>query len=149
MPHNALEVAASTNKLTPGSYRPRYAAQRARAGHRRYLHPDQLNERVERANSACEGQDGWRTPMIEDPEHHAYHFEGTRSEGFSFDRRGMSTTTKRREDGSDANKKPDRDVDDGSPKNLTWPQRMQHVTWAWFTLTMATGGIANVLHNGT
>lgn len=33
-------------------------------------------------------------------------------------------------------------------KNLPWKQRLRHVTWAWFTLTMATGGIANVLNTG-
>ncbi|EXJ91274.1 hypothetical protein A1O1_04384 [Capronia coronata CBS 617.96] len=36
--------------------------------------------------------------------------------------------------------------DDEKPKRLSWRQRLKHVTWAWFTMTMATGGIANVLH---
>ncbi|KAL2215711.1 C4-dicarboxylate/malic acid transporter [Thermoascus aurantiacus ATCC 26904] len=33
-----------------------------------------------------------------------------------------------------------------SPENLAWKQRIRHFTWAYFTLTMATGGIANVLY---
>lgn len=37
---------------------------------------------------------------------------------------------------------------DDKPKHLSWKQRMQHVTWAWFTVTMATGGIASVINNG-
>ena len=37
---------------------------------------------------------------------------------------------------------------DTGPKSLPWKMRIKHVTWAWFTLTMATGGIANVLSNG-
>jgi hypothetical protein len=44
---------------------------------------------------------------------------------------------------------PNEDEDEAEkPKHLSWKQRMQHVTWAWFTLTMATGGIANVVHDG-
>lgn len=31
---------------------------------------------------------------------------------------------------------------------LTWKQRIRHFTWTWFTMTMATGGIANVLYTG-
>lgn len=30
---------------------------------------------------------------------------------------------------------------EGIPKHLNWRQRIKHVTWAYFTLTMATGGI--------
>lgn len=33
------------------------------------------------------------------------------------------------------------------PDKLSIKQRVRHLTWAFFTLTMATGGIANVLHS--
>jgi hypothetical protein len=32
-------------------------------------------------------------------------------------------------------------------QRLSFKQRIRHMTWAFFTLTMATGGIANVLYN--
>lgn len=32
--------------------------------------------------------------------------------------------------------------------SLTFRQRVKHWTWPWFTLTMATGGIASVIYNG-
>lgn len=32
-------------------------------------------------------------------------------------------------------------------KNLTFKERIRHFTWTWFCLTMATGGIANVLYS--
>lgn len=33
-------------------------------------------------------------------------------------------------------------------KHLGFRERVRHFTWTWFTMTMATGGIANVLHTG-
>jgi hypothetical protein len=33
------------------------------------------------------------------------------------------------------------------PNKLSFKQRMAHFTWTWFTMTMATGGIANVLYS--
>jgi hypothetical protein len=102
------------------------------------------------------GEDGYRTPTIEDSEHPAHH--GIDTSAFT------STVC----DGSD------HPMDSGSqvhcayhhfghnphychrrrhseglpfepPTKLSWKQRIKHVTWAYFTVTMATGGIANVL----
>lgn len=36
---------------------------------------------------------------------------------------------------------------DSSSLDLSWKERIRHFTWAYFTLTMATGGIANVLYS--
>lgn len=35
------------------------------------------------------------------------------------------------------------------PANMVWKKRIRHFTWTFFTMTMATGGIANVLHTGS
>ena len=111
------------------------------------------------------GQEGYRTPVIEDPEHPANRYRGPRPSS----RRSMSQTTTKffyelyhgdptSSQGAtvpsianviSANSGSTDNVDtDPRPKNLSWKQRMQHVTWAYFTLTMATGGIANVLSAG-
>ncbi|KAL8992727.1 MAG: hypothetical protein Q9188_007512, partial [Gyalolechia gomerana] len=33
-------------------------------------------------------------------------------------------------------------------ERLHWRERLRHYTWTFFTMTMATGGIANVLYTG-
>lgn len=33
-------------------------------------------------------------------------------------------------------------------RKLSWRERVRHFTWTWFCMTMATGGIANVLYTG-
>ena len=33
-------------------------------------------------------------------------------------------------------------------EKLSWRERIRHFTWTWFCMTMATGGIANVLYTG-
>jgi len=32
--------------------------------------------------------------------------------------------------------------------DLSWRERVKHTTWAYFTICMATGGLANALHAG-
>lgn len=34
-------------------------------------------------------------------------------------------------------------------RKLSWRERVRHFTWTWFCMTMATGGIANVLYTGS
>jgi hypothetical protein len=105
-------------------------------------------------------QDGYRTPTIEDPDHPA-HASRRR-------RRSLSTTSQffhGLQHGNDVSRPSTpathiakQRILDGSddfgysldqkPMALSWRKRMKHVTWAYFTITMATGGIANVLSRG-
>lgn len=59
----------------------------------------------------------------------------------------LSTTSSRFSHGTDGIAE-----SQGAPKDrrtrLPWRERVKHTTWAYFTLTMATGGLANVLHTG-
>jgi hypothetical protein len=38
---------------------------------------------------------------------------------------------------------------EASAASLSWRKRIRHFTWAFFTLSMSTGGIANALYNGS
>ena len=51
------------------------------------------------------------------------------------DGRGMGESTKEH-------------VEEKAHQGLRWRERIRHFTWTWFTMTMATGGIANVLYTG-
>ena len=95
-------------------------------------------------------EDGWRTPAIEDDEHPANlhpqrslntfqdHFQGLHHRRFSPPEEAVDQPCDHSHEA----------MMDNGPKSLPWKMRIKHVTWAWFTLTMATGGIANVLHVG-
>ena len=88
--------------------------------------------------------DGWRTPTIEDSSHRA---NNSRVVDYPFPHDQVHRQRVTPSEGVEVVDKVE-DPDDEKPKNLSWSQRMKHVSWAWFTLTMATGGIANVLHTG-
>ena len=50
--------------------------------------------------------------------------------------------------GNDDNNGVEEDGAEAQKKNLSFRERIRHFTWTWFTMTMATGGIANVLYSG-
>jgi hypothetical protein len=41
---------------------------------------------------------------------------------------------------------PEKSIEGKDPAKLPVRERIRHFTWTWFTMTMATGGIANVLY---
>ena len=106
--------------------------------------------------------DGYRTPTIEDPEHPAHpsqrrkrslstasqFFHGLQN-GSSVSRPSTPVKEKAKQRVLD-HQSDDLGYDlDQKPMVLSWRKRMKYVTWAYFTITMATGGIANVLSRGT
>lgn len=74
------------------------------------------------------GRDGYRTPTV-----HDYELEAEEKE-----------EKKRPTAGTKAN----RSRIDLGLERLHWRERIRHFTWTFFTMTMATGGIANVLYTG-
>ncbi|KAJ5225170.1 hypothetical protein N7468_006395 [Penicillium chermesinum] len=109
------------------------------------------------------GEEGYRTPTIEDAERTLSMFgagESPSSVARDFHttaleaavQRGSSRATsheERKEHRSDADRNGTgvhRTVTESSAPTLGWKKRIRHVTWAYFTLTMATGGLANVLY---
>ena len=111
------------------------------------------------------GEDGYRTPTIEDAERAVsvpddvslslvYPSSGirqVRTSALEFLRdvnmRSAGSSMKAAELPR-AGLSHDRDSCDIDDVQITWKQRIRHVTWAFFTLTMATGGIANALYDG-
>ncbi|KAJ5806982.1 hypothetical protein N7474_010574 [Penicillium riverlandense] len=111
------------------------------------------------------GDDGYRTPTIEDAERALYLVDPEDSPGSRV--RDVHTTAleaallnvpSRPTDGTNRLCKElhggpaydgetlSRRRTDASATSLSWKKRIRHVTWAYFTLTMATGGLANVLY---
>ena len=101
-------------------------------------------------------QDGYRTPTGEDFEHH---FQN-RQDQLNGSGLGISTPERRISWLNGERKPPSRPGSAGrshlslsavSEKldfKIHWKQRLRHFTWNFFSMTMATGGIANVIRTG-
>jgi hypothetical protein len=90
--------------------------------------------------------DRLRTPVIEDQHHplNLWRTEGEASQRPRIHERFDQLRERHRSNGDtvEAQRLPD------VHGHLPWRERVKHTTWAYFTLTMATGGLANVLHTG-
>ncbi|PYH44408.1 putative C4-dicarboxylate transporter/malic acid transport protein [Aspergillus saccharolyticus JOP 1030-1] len=98
------------------------------------------------------GDEGFRTPTIEDTQNDL--------EAFPFPSRGSrvraahtsalealnQSSYQQSEGHSNKERRRRRREVDWSTAKIGWKGRLRHFTWAYFTLTMATGGIANVLY---
>ncbi|ETN46672.1 uncharacterized protein HMPREF1541_00858 [Cyphellophora europaea CBS 101466] len=109
------------------------------------------------------GGDGWRTPTIEDA-HHPRNLELRRTHTSGLTEKSQQTdyfngVHQRRADSRATASTHASAVDHVEPgedgasivpseenMHLSIRQRLKHVTWAWFTLVMATGGVASTLH---
>jgi hypothetical protein len=105
--------------------------------------------------------DGYRTPTIEDPEHPAHSTRNSWHQTGSLRTAPQTIHSSQHGLGVSSSRTPEANLQvldehsdesgfnpDPKPMVLSWSKRMKHVTWAYFTLTMATGGIANVLSRG-
>lgn len=106
------------------------------------------------------GTDGWRTPVIEDDHHPLNMWRSQQSSGTAFE----SSSGPSQEEMTKPQRP--RHKDAGHPmssrdlhlrptqhsahpnEHLPWKERLKHTSWAWFTMSMATGGIANTLNAG-
>ena len=97
------------------------------------------------------GQDGYRTPTIEDYELHdcgptpLYRDSGLANNNLHFHMPQQSPESADRHTLHLSNGH----IAHAILEKLHWRERIRHYTWTFFTLTMATGGIANVLYEGT
>jgi hypothetical protein len=112
------------------------------------------------------GEDGYRTPTIEDAERAISILGAAPETAMSPVREAHSSALeavlqRASSRATVKSEKPDKDkacrehnglglfgLKPTAPGNLSWKKRIRHVTWAYFTLTMATGGLANVLYQG-
>lgn len=104
------------------------------------------------------GAEGFRTPTIEDTErvlsktlstndrpNGVFQPTGSRvREAHSSALESIHNSQHRAPDGVDMSLA--RSISESTGGKLNWKKRIRHFTWAFFTLTMATGGIANVLY---
>jgi hypothetical protein len=96
-------------------------------------------------------QDGYRTPTIEDVEAFARQrprFRQPQDESSYFpSAAALQSILQDRNKSIVGQDKKAGHVEEEIPKSLTWKQRLRHFTWSFFTLSMATGGIANVIYS--
>lgn len=96
------------------------------------------------------GQDGYRTPTIEDYEMHScrptplFRGLGSPNNNLQFQMPHLSPGNASRHSLNLGNG----NIAHNILEKLQWRERIRHYTWTFFTLTMATGGIANVLYEG-
>ena len=100
------------------------------------------------------GQDGYRTPTIED---YAVQNGGPTTPSGAQTPNGVATSNGHSTPNSMHLRQPharhhlnlsSSSLAHNILDKLHWRERIRHYTWTFFTMTMATGGIANVLHTG-
>ena len=97
------------------------------------------------------GQDGYRTPTGED-----YDYANRQSNNEKVKERQSNNNSRTRlpialsdVSGHQSATNSSASLGERLLERLHWRERIRHFTWTFFTMTMATGGIANVLYNGT
>lgn len=94
------------------------------------------------------GQDGYRTPTIED---YAVQNGGPTTPNGARTPSGTTTPNslqQRLNHGRHYLNLSSSSLAHSILDKLQWRERIRHYTWTYYTMTMATGGIANVLYSG-
>ena len=102
--------------------------------------------------------DGYRTPAIEDDNHPLNLWRSRQTSGGIIDTHYLPQDGCAKEQLDRFRQSESRSAfPSGQPRcnstiqqdDLPWRERLKHTTWAYFTMCMATGGLANALHAGT
>lgn len=98
------------------------------------------------------GQDGYRTPTVEDYEKHEEQFDPSGASNGALSNNSSRYRLPHSPNGilghNSANASIASSLAERLFEKLEWRERLRHYTWTFFTMTMATGGIANVLYEG-
>lgn len=99
------------------------------------------------------GQDGYRTPTVEDYQRHVREAHQQQQQQQLRPRRPGVVSSARNSRARIPTARMFSNLSSGSLgqgilEGLEWRERIRHFTWTFFTMTMATGGIANVLYSG-
>lgn len=126
-----------------------------------------MSNREPDLNVRPSGHDGWRTPPIEDDQHPLNVWRSQQSSsGTAFEsssrshsQEEMAITQPTRPQhaettmsSSSLRVRPTHrsylSSHSAHPEHLPWKERIKHTSWAWFTMSMATGGLANAMNAG-
>jgi len=99
------------------------------------------------SHRSASGREGYRTPTIDDDERHARGIQPEHDGNGPFPR--ASTHTRLHSQCNSPLDGTNNEHSHSRTETVMWKERVRQFTWTFFTMTMATGGVASVLHTGS